>query len=104
MSLEAITEIRAVEERAERVKAEARVQAQKLAADADRDGKALLRHGRDDAAAAQARSLREAEEAAAARREAILAQAAADCRTLRDAAHGRMEQAVRAILERVVES
>ena len=77
MSLEAITEIRAVEERAERVKAEAR---------------------------AQARSLREAEEAAAARREAILAQAAADCRTLRDAAHGRMEQAVRAILERVVES
>ena len=91
MSLEAITEIRAVEERAERVKAEARAQAQKLAADADRDGKALLRQGRD-------------EEAAAARREAILAQAAADCRTLRDAAHGRMEQAVRAILERVVES
>ena len=45
MSLEAITEIREVEERTERAKAEARAQAQKLAADAERDGKALLRQG-----------------------------------------------------------
>ena len=104
MSLEAITEIRAVEERAERVKAEARAQAQKLAADADRDGKALLRQGRDDAAAAQVQALREAEETAAARREAILARAAADCQRMKDAARGHMDQAVRAILERVVES
>ena len=36
MSLEAITEIREVEERTERAKAEARAQAQKLAADAER--------------------------------------------------------------------
>ena len=46
MSLEAITEIREVEERTERAKAEARAQAQKLAADAERDGKALLRQAR----------------------------------------------------------
>ena len=104
MSLEAITEIRGVEEQAERAKAEARAQAQKILAGAERDGKALLQQGRDDAAAAQAQALREAEEAAAARREAILAQAATDCQKLKDAARGRMDQAVRAILERVVES
>ena len=41
---------------------------------------------------------------AAQRRETILAEAAADCRKLKDAARGRMDQAVQAILERVVES
>ena len=50
MSLEAITEIREVEERMERAKTEARAQAQKLVADAERDGKALLQQGRDAAA------------------------------------------------------
>lgn len=104
MSLEAITEIREVEERTERAKAEARAQAQKLAADAERDGKALLRQGQDDAAAALAQALHRAEEAAAQRRETILAEAAADCQKLKDAARGRMDQAVQAILERVVES
>lgn len=104
MSLEAITEIREVEERTERAKAEARAQAQKLAADAERDGKALLRQGQDDATAALAQALRGAEETAAQRRETILAEAAADCRKLKDAARGRMDQAVQAILERVVES
>lgn len=104
MSLEAITEIREVEERTERAKAEARAQAQKLAADAERDGKALLRQGQDDAAAALAQAVRQAEETAAQRREAILAKAADDCRELENAAHGRMDKAVQAILERVVES
>ena len=73
MSLEAITEIREVEERMERAKAEARAQAQKMVADAERDGKALLQQGRDAAAKAEAEALRKAEEAAAGRREAILA-------------------------------
>lgn len=104
MSLEAITEIREVEERLERAKTEARAQAQKLVADAERDGKALLQQGRDAAAAAAADALRKAEEAAAQRREVILAEAAKDCQTLRDAAHGRMDKAAQAILERVVES
>ena len=42
MSLEAITRIRQVEDDMERSKAEARGQAQKLAADAQREGKDLL--------------------------------------------------------------
>ena len=104
MSLEAITEIRGVEERMERAKAEARAQAQKLIAEAERDGKALLQQGRDAAAAAEAEALREAEAAAARRREAILAEAAKYCQALKDAALGRSDQAAQAILERVVES
>ena len=104
MSLEAITEIREVEERMERAKAEARAQAQKMVADAERDGKALLQQGRDAAAKAETEALRKAEEAAAGRREAILADAAKDCQALKDAALGRMDQAAQAILERVVES
>ena len=104
MSLEAITEIREVEERMERAKAETRAQAQKLVADAERDGKALLQQGRDAAAAAAADALRKAEETAAQRRQTILAQAAKDCQKLVDAAHGRMDKAAQAILERVVES
>ena len=104
MSLAAITEIREVEERMERAKAEARAQAQKMVADAERDGKALLQQGRDAAAKAEAEALRKAEEAAAGRREAILAGAAKDCQALKDAAFVRMDQAAQAILERVVES
>ena len=42
MSLEAITKIREVESSMEQSKAEARSQVQKLAADAEREGRALL--------------------------------------------------------------
>ena len=104
MSLEAITEVREVEERMERAKAEARAQAQRMIADAERDGKALLQQGRDAAGKAEAEALRKAEASAAQRREAILAEAAKDCRVLKDAALGRMDKATQAILERVVES
>ena len=41
MSLEAITKIRAVEEDMERSKTDAKAQAQKLIADADREGRSL---------------------------------------------------------------
>ena len=47
MSLEAITKIREVESSMEQSKAEARSQVQKLAADAEREGRALLEQGRD---------------------------------------------------------
>ena len=104
MSLEAITGIRQVEERMERAKAEARAQAQKLASDAERDGRALLEQGRQAAGQAEAEALRKAEEAAAARREAILAAAAENCWALKDAAQKRMDKAAQAIMERVVES
>ena len=92
MSLEAITRIRSVEEGMDQAKADARAQAQKLAAEAERDGRALLQKGKDAAAKA----------AAAKRREEILAQADRDCETLKKEAGSRMGKAAQAILGRVV--
>ena len=63
MSLEAITKIRAVEDSMEQSKAEAKAQAQKLIAEAEREGKALLQQGREKAAAAAAAAMKEAENA-----------------------------------------
>ena len=98
MSLEAITRIRQVEDDMERSKAEARGQAQKLAADAQREGKDLLERRREASAEAAAKAMEEARQRAGQRREEILAQA------LRAEAGKRMDGAVRAILEKVVES
>ena len=91
MSLEAITRIRAVEDGVEQSQAQAKAQGQKLIADAQREG----RENR--------RTMAQAEETAAKRREEILAQAAEDCRALKAQAAARAEQAVRRIVERVVE-
>ena len=104
MSLEAITKIRAVEDNMEQAKADARAQAQKMIADAEREGRALLQQGKDDAAAAAAAAMRQAEEAAAGSREKILAKAAKDCEALKAGAAARMDKAAQAILGRVVES
>jgi len=104
MSLEAITKIRAVEDGMEQSKAEARAQAQKLVADAEREGRALLQRGREAAAQAAAEAMRRAEADAAGRREEILRQAAKDCEALKADAGARMDKATQAILGRVVES
>ena len=104
MSLEAITKIREVESSMEQSKAEARSQVQKLAADAEREGRALLEQGRKEAAAAADAAMKKAEEAAAGRRKEILAQAEKDCETLTADARTRRDKATPAILGRVVES
>lgn len=104
MSLEAIAKIRAAEESTEQSKADARSQAQRLAADAEREGRALLQQGREKAAAAAADAMRRAEEQAAVLRDQILAQAEKDCNQLRADASARMDKAAQAILGRVVES
>ena len=104
MSLEAITKIRAVEDGVEQSKADAKAQAAKLAADAEREGRALLQKGREKSAEASAKALKEAEEKAAKRRDEILAQSAKDCEKLKADAGKRMDKAVQAILGRVVES
>lgn len=103
MSLEAITKIRAVEEGMEQAKSEARAQAQKLTAEAEKEGRTLLQQGREQAAKAAGAELEKAEAAAAVRREEILAQAAKECEKLKKDAGARMEQAAQAILGRVVE-
>ena len=103
MSLEAITKIREVESSMEQSKAEARSQVQKLAADAEREGRALLEQGRKEAAAAADAAMKKAEQAAALR-DQILDQAEKDCKKLKADASARMDKAAQAILGRVVES
>ena len=104
MSLEAITKIRAVEDGVEQSKADAKAQAAKLIADAEREGRALLHAGREKAAAASAEAMKAADGKAAGRREEILAQSAKDCQKLKADASARMDKAVQAILGRVVET
>ena len=104
MSLEAITKIRAVEDGVEQSKADAKTQAQKLVADAEREGRALLQKGREKSAGASAEALKKAEETAAKRRDEILAQSKKDCQKLKADAGARMDKAVQAILGRVVDS
>ncbi len=104
MSLEAISKIRAVEEGMERSKADAKAQAQKLVADAEREGRALLQQGKEKAAAAAAAAMKQAEGQAEERRKEILAQAEKDCEKLKKDARTRMDKAAQAILGRVVES
>ena len=104
MSLEAITKIRAVEDSMEQAKAGAKAKAQKLIADAEREGRALLEQGKEKSAGAAAAAMKEAEAGAAKRREEILAQAAKDCDALKASASKRMDKAAQAILGRVVET
>jgi len=104
MSLEAISKIRAVEEGMERSKADARAQAQKLIADAEREGRSLLQQGREKSAAAAAAAMSQAEDQAKQRRKEIMAQAEKDCEKLKTDARTRMDKAAQAILGRVVES
>ena len=104
MSLEAISKIRAVEESMERSRADAKAQAQKLVADAEREGRALLQEGKEKAAAAAAAAMKQAEGQAEERRKEILAQAEKDCEKLKKDARTRMDKAAQAIIGRVVES
>lgn len=102
MSLEAITRIRSVEEDMDQARSDARSRAQKLAAEAEREGLSLLQQGKEQAAKAAAAEMEKAEAAAAKRREEILAQAERDCEALKKEAGSRMGKATQAILGRVV--
>lgn len=102
MSLEAITKIRSVEEDMDQAKADAKARAQKLASEAEREGRALLQQGKEQAAKAAAAEMEKAEAAAAKRREEILAKAEKDCEALKKEAGTRMGKASQAILGRVV--
>ena len=103
LSLEAITQIRKIEEGMEQEKSDARARAQKLAADAEREGREPLKAGAEKARGENAAAMERAQAEAAKRREAILAKAAEDCAALKAQAGKRMGRAVEAILERVVE-
>ena len=104
MSLEAIREIQSVEEAMEASRAQARTQAQKIVSDAEREGRALLEQGREASAKEAAAAMKAAEDRAAKRRAEILASAEDDCKTLSASADAFMAQAVKMIVERLVES
>lgn len=104
MSLEAIREIQSVEETMDAARAEARAKAQRVVAEAEREGRALLENGKTQAAAESARMMGEAEQQAEKRRQEILAAAGEDCRSLAAAADANMAKAVEMIVRRVVES
>lgn len=103
MSLEAITKIRGLEDEMEQARAQARAEAQKLLADAERSGQSLLEQGRRISAEKTAGVMKAAEERGALRRQEILAQADEDCAALSRLAETNMAQAVQMIVERVVD-
>ena len=92
MSLKAIREIQSVEETMDQQRSEARAKAQRLIADAEREGRELLKKGREDSAKKTAEVMRASEERAETRRAEILA------------AEAKLAQAVQMIVGRVVES
>ena len=102
--MEAIREIQSVEETMDAARAEARAKAQRVVAEAEREGRALLENGKTQAAAESARMMGEAEQQAEKRRQEILAAAGEDCRSLAAAADANMAKAVEMIVRRVVES
>ncbi len=104
MSLEAINKIRDVEGTMDQARAEAKAKAQKLIADAEREGRALLEQGRQDSAAKAAEVMKAAQAKAAQRRTAILEETEKECRTLTAGADANMAKAARMIVGRVVES
>ena len=61
MSLEAINQIRGVEGSADQARADARTKAQKILADAEREGRALLEQGKAQSAAAAAEVMKRAQ-------------------------------------------
>ena len=75
MSMESINTIRGVEESMDQARLEAKASAQKLLAEAEREGRALLENGKTQAAAESARMMGEAEQQAEKRRQEILAAA-----------------------------
>ena len=103
MSLEAITKICGVEDEMDQARAQARVQAQKILADAERSGQELLEQGRSSSAEKTTGVMKAAEERGAQRRREILAQADEDCAALEQLAETNMARAVEWIVERVVD-
>lgn len=104
MSLEAINKIRDVEGAMDQAKADAKAQAQKLLADAEREGRTLLEKGRQDSTAKAAEVMKAAEAKAGEKRTAVLEATKQECAKLTADADARMAQAAKMIVERVVES
>ena len=103
MSLEAIQKIQNVEEEMEKARVQTGRQAQEIVDQAEREGQALIAAGRQKSAQNALEAMEQAERKAAERREEILDAATQDCQKLSKDADAFMAQAVKLIVERVVE-
>ena len=102
MYIDTVREIQALEEQLEQEKMRCRQQAKDTLAATEKDGRDLLSSVRQKIREADADADRETEELAAGQRKAVLAEAEADCRALRERAAARMEEAAAFIVEKVV--
>ena len=102
MSLEAIEKVTQVETEIRERKAAAEGEAQRLVADAEREGLALLQQARTDAAESGKELLRQAEARSAERAAEIDRAAQAAAAALRETAGQHLEEAAEFIVGRVV--
>ena len=103
MSMESINTIRGVEESMDQARLEAKASAQKLLAEAEKEGRALVEQSRARAAEKTAEVMEAAGKRADKRRLDILAETNRDCRRLVNDAQERMAEAAGIIIGRVVE-
>ena len=103
MSQAAIQTIRGVEDAMDRQRAEAKAKAQKILADAEKEGRALLEQERAAAAAKTAEVMEAAGRQAEKRRAQILADTNRECRSITTDAQDRLSEAAGMIVRRVVE-
>lgn len=101
MSLEAIQKVTAAEQATREQKARAADEAKRIVADAERAGKQLVADARAQAEEVVKAMLAEAEERAGKRTEQALADNAAQCEALKQAARGRLDRAAGLIVGRV---
>jgi len=102
MYMEAVKEIRKLEDQMEQAKIQARSQAKDSLDAVEKEGRALLAAARQTIREEDAAAMSACEEQAGQRRQAVLQQAEAQCRALREQAAGHMDEAVARIVERVV--
>ena len=102
MSLEAISIICDAEQYAQSVRVDTQTQVRKIKADGEREGRERLERALNGALTENKRQMKEAEQEAGQRTERIIERSNLDCTTLKEQANGRLDEAVRLILERIV--
>lgn len=102
MYMDAVREIRVLEEQMEQEKVRARAQAQSVEDAAHQQGRALLDAARQTVREADAAAARELEALAQQQRQSILAEAESDCQVLRSRAAEHMDEAAAFLVKKVV--
>ncbi|MBO4853699.1 MAG: hypothetical protein J5482_00935 [Oscillospiraceae bacterium] len=102
MYIDTIREIQALEEQLEQEKMRCRQQAKDVLSATEKEGRDFLSSVRQKIREADQSAQQETEELAAQQRKAVLAEAEADCRALRERAAARTDEAAAFIVEKVV--